>query len=68
MKTLLIKVDNQNSADLFISLAKKLKFKTKILTKSEEEKEDAAILAFMEERKSGKRYPVSAAFEILDKI
>ena len=57
MKTLVINVDNDSSAKLLIDLAKKLHFKARIL--SDQQKEDAGLLAMMEERKKEKTVPVN---------
>jgi hypothetical protein len=65
MKTLVINVDDSTSAKIFMDLAKKLHFKARIL--SEERKEDAGLLAMMEERKHDATVPVSKTYEILRK-
>ena len=66
MKTILINVDEISSAKLFMELAKRLNFKARLL--SEAQKEDAALLFLMEERKNEKTFPVSKSYEILKKI
>lgn len=66
MKTLMINVDNDSSLKLLLELAKKLHFKTRVL--SEEEKEDAGLLAMMEERKNEVTVPASKIYEQLRKI
>lgn len=66
MKTLVINVDSDSSARLLIELAKKLHFKARIL--SDQQKEDAGLLAMMEERKKEKTTPVTKTLDILRKI
>ena len=66
MKTLLINIDDHSSMKLFIELAKKLHFKTHLL--SEQQKEDVALLNLMNERSSEKSLPVKTAYDILRKI
>ncbi|HKR07254.1 MAG TPA: hypothetical protein VJY62_21650 [Bacteroidia bacterium] len=66
MKTILIHVDENSSAKLFMDLAKKLNFKARIL--NETLKEDAALLAIMEERKNEKTFPISKSYDILKKV
>lgn len=66
MKTILIRVDENSSAKLFMDLAKKLNFKARIL--NETLKEDAALLAIMEERKNEKTFPISKSYDILKKV
>lgn len=65
MRTLVINVDTDSSAKLFIELAKKLHFKARIL--SDEKKEDAGLLAMMEERKNDETIPVSKIYDLLRK-
>ncbi|MDQ3112162.1 MAG: hypothetical protein M3R17_19940 [Bacteroidota bacterium] len=50
MKTLVINVDSDSSAKLLIDLAKKMHFKARLL--SDQQKEDAGLLAMMKERKN----------------
>jgi hypothetical protein len=66
MKTLIINVDNDSSAKLIIDLAKKLHLKARILSKKQ--KEDAGLLAMMEERKKDQTVPVTKTLDILRKI
>jgi hypothetical protein len=66
MRTLVIDVDTDSSAKLFVELAKKLHFKARIL--SDEKKEDAGLLAMMAERKEDEAVPVSKTYDILRKI
>lgn len=66
MKTLVINVDSDSSAKLLIDLAKKLHFKARIL--SDQQKEDAGLLAMMEERKKEKPVPIAKTLSILRKI
>ena len=66
MKTLVINVDSDASAKLLIDLAKKMHFKARIL--SDQQKEDAGLLAMMEKRKKEKTTPVSKTLNILRKI
>ncbi|MBI3510414.1 MAG: hypothetical protein HY064_07100 [Bacteroidetes bacterium] len=66
MKTLVINVDNDSSARLLIELAKKLHFKTRIL--SDEKKEDVGLISMMMERESDELIPVSRSLDILKKI
>jgi len=66
MKTLMINVDNDSSVKLLMELAKKLHFKARVL--SEEQKEDAGLLAMMEERKGDETMPVSKIYEQLRKV
>jgi len=54
VKTLVIYVDNDSSAKFILELARKLRFKACVL--SSEQKEDAALLAMMEERKNDETY------------
>ncbi len=65
MTTLVINVDTDSSAKLFIELAKKLHFKARIL--SDEKKEDAGLLAMMEERRNEKTVPISKIYDLLRK-
>lgn len=65
MKTLIINADD-SSAKIFMELARKLNFKARILSK--EEKEDAALLALMNERMNDEVVPVSKTYEILGKV
>ena len=66
MRTLVIDVDNDSTAKLFVDLAKKLHFKARIL--SDEKKEDAGLLAMMVERKNDETVPVSKTYDILRKV
>lgn len=66
MKTLMINVDNDSSLKLLMDLAKKLHFKARVL--SEEQKEDAGLLAMMEQRKYDEAIPVSKIYEQLRKV
>jgi hypothetical protein len=66
MKTIVIDVANQSSANLFLELARKLKYSARILSK--QEKEDTALLAIMEQRKKEETVPVSESLKILRKI
>ncbi|CAN5898601.1 hypothetical protein BH11BAC7_BH11BAC7_18620 [soil metagenome] len=66
MKTLVINVDSDSSAKLLIDLAKKMHFKARIL--SDQQKEDAGLLAMMEERKNEKTTSVSKTLAILRKL
>lgn len=66
MKTIVINVENNSAAKLFLELAKRLKFPAHILNK--QEKEDVALLAIMEERKKEAAVPVSETLKLLKKI
>ena len=65
MKTILINTD-ASSAKLFLALARKLQFKARVLNKHE--KEDAALLAMMEERREEEVFPITRTYEILRKL
>ena len=62
----MINVDNDSSVKLLMELAKKLHFKARIL--SEEQKEDAGLLAMMEDRKDDETVPASKIYEQLRKV
>lgn len=66
MRTLMINVDNDSSVKLLMELAKKLHFKARVL--SEEQKEDAGLLAMMEDRKDDETVPASKIHEQLRKV
>lgn len=66
MKTLVIKVDNNSSMKLFLDLAKKLHFKTRVL--NETQKEDIALLSMMNERSGEQALPVQSAISNLKKV
>ncbi|MHB8258912.1 MAG: hypothetical protein ACYDCN_01615 [Bacteroidia bacterium] len=66
MRTLVINVDTDSSAKLFVDLAKKLHFRARIL--SDEEDADAGLLAMMAERKDDEIVPVSKTYHILRKV
>ena len=66
MKTLMINVDNDSSLKLLLQLAKKLHFKARVL--SEEQKEDAGLLAMMEDREGDDIIPVSKIYAQLRKV
>jgi hypothetical protein len=66
MKTLVINVDDESSAKLFLGLAKKLHFNAHVLSK--EEKEDMALLIMMKERSKEQPLPVKSAYTILKKV
>jgi mRNA interferase RelE/StbE len=63
MSTIVINVDDKSSAKLFLDLAKKLRFKARILT--DQQKEDWALLAMMEARDKEPALPVESALDIL---
>lgn len=63
MQTIVFNVDNSCSAQLFIELAKKLKFKARLL--SDTQKEDIAFLGMMEERKHEPAQPISKTYKLL---
>ena len=63
MSTIVINVDDKSSAKLFLDLAKKLRFKARIL--NERQKEDWALLAMMEAREIEPALPVESALDIL---
>jgi hypothetical protein len=65
MSTIVIDVDDKSSAKLFLDLARKLHFKAKVLT--DQQKEDWALLAMMNERSDEPSLPVEGAFKILNK-
>lgn len=62
----MINVDDKSSAKLFLDLAKKLRFKARILT--DQQKEDWALLAMMESRDKEPVLPVESALDILSRI
>ncbi len=66
MSTIVINVDDKSSAKLFLDLAKKLRFKARILT--DQQKEDWALLAMMASRDKEPALPVESALDILSKI
>ena len=66
MKTVLINVDSDASAKLLMQLAKKLRFKARLLNK--EQREDNALLALMETRKDDKTVSIKKTYEILRKV
>lgn len=66
MSTIVIDVDDKSSAKLFLDLAKKLRFKARILT--DEQKEDWALWAMMESRDKEQVLPVESALDILSRI
>ena len=66
MSTIVINVDDKSSAKLFLDLAKKLRFKARILT--DQQKEDWALLAMMESRDKEPVMLVESALDILSKI
>jgi len=66
MKTLVISVDSESSVKLLMQLAKKLRFKARVL--SAEDKEDAGLLAMMEEAKRDEKVPASQIYAKLRKI
>ena len=66
MRTLMINVDNDSSVRLLMELAKKLHFKARVL--SQEQKEDAGLLAMMAERKDDATIPASKIYEQLRKV
>ncbi len=66
MSTIVINVDDKSSAKLFLDLAKKLRFKARILT--DQQKEDWALLAMMESRDKEPVLPVESALDILSRI
>lgn len=66
MSTIVINVDDKSSVKLFLSLARKLHFKARVLT--EEQKEDWGLLSMMEERNKESSLPVESVFEILNKV
>jgi hypothetical protein len=63
MSTIVINVDDKSSAKLFLDLAKKLRFKARIL--NDRQKEDWALLAMMEARDIEPALPVESALDIL---
>lgn len=65
MNTIVINVDDKSSAKLFLDLAKKLRFKARVLT--EEQKEDLALLAMMEERSKESPLAIESTLKILRK-
>lgn len=66
MKTIIINVDTDSSAKLLFELAKKLRLPVRIL--SDSKKEDAALLALMEERKNEATEPVQKTYDLLRKV
>jgi hypothetical protein len=66
MSTIVINVDDKSSAKLFLDLAKKLRFKARILT--DQQNEDWALLSMMESRDKEPALPVQSALDILSKI
>lgn len=65
MNTVVINVDDKSSAKLFLDLARKLQFKAKVLT--EQQQEDWALLAMMEERRDEPSLPIESTLSILNK-
>jgi hypothetical protein len=65
MSTIVIDVDDQSSAKLFLDLAKKMHFKARLLT--EQQKEEWALLSMMEERSNEPSLPIESALKILSK-
>jgi hypothetical protein len=63
MSTIVIDVDDKSSAKLFLELAKKLRFKARIL--NDRQKEDWALLAMMEARDIEPALPVESTLDIL---
>jgi len=66
MKTIVINVDDKSSAKLFLDLAKKMHFKSRVLT--DQQKEEWALLAMMDARDKEPALPVESALDILRKI
>lgn len=66
MSTVILDVDNETSAKLFLDLAKKLHFKARVIT--DQQKEEWALLAMMESRDQETALPVESALDILCKI
>lgn len=66
MKTVVINIDDESSVKLFLELAKKFRFRARVL--NEEQKEDMALLAMMKERDKEEPLPVKSAYTILKKV
>ena len=66
MKTIIINADTDSSAKLFFELAKKLRLPVRIL--SDRKKDDAALLALMEERKNDATEPIQKTYDLLKKV
>ncbi len=66
MSTIVINVDDKSSAKLFLDLAKKMHFEARVLT--DQQKEEWALLAMMNDRKKEPELPVESALDILRKI
>jgi hypothetical protein len=63
MSTIAINVDDKSSAKLFLDLAKKLRFKARVLT--EQQKKDWELLSMMEERSKEPALPLENTLKIL---
>jgi hypothetical protein len=66
MSIVMIKIeDDASSIKLFLELARKLRYKARVL--SDEQKEDVALLKMMDERRKEPSLPVESTYKILRK-
>lgn len=65
MNSVLINISKKKDLSIFVQLAQRFGYKSKVL--SQEEKEDIGLLRLMESRKNEKNLSVKEAYQILEK-
>ncbi len=66
MESVVVNIDSKKELRFFLDLVKKMGYKSRLL--SQDDKEDSALLALMNERENEETLPIETTLKILKKI